>query len=199
MTGRDRRALVLGGAVVIGAFLVLRVVPWGVRNVLGAETGLRERATLLARAQADLADAGMLRDSAVQLGQAIVGLAPKILSGSSAADAIADLSGRVNLAVTSHQAKLERVDPLRDSLRAGRLRRVALRAAFECDVRGLAGVLEALEFGKVALSLRELRVTAVDAALADKMPEVLRVEMTVAGWYLGGRDAGSGMPNAKKS
>src|SRR6266704_1856020 len=46
MTGRDRRALMLGGAVVIGALLVLRVVPWGVRGVLGAETGLRERATL---------------------------------------------------------------------------------------------------------------------------------------------------------
>ncbi len=198
MTGRDRRALMLGGAVVIGALLVLRVVPWGVRGVLGAETGLRERATLLARARADLADAGVLRDSAVQLGQALVSLAPKILSGNSEADAIADLSGRVNIAVTSHQAKLERVDPLPDSVRAGRLRRVALRAAFECDVRGLAGVLGALEFGKVALSLRELRVTAVDAGSADKVPEVLRVEMTVAGWFLGARDSGFGTREAPK-
>ena len=198
MTGRDRRALVLGGAVVTGALLVLRVVPWGVRSVLGAEAGVRERATLLARARADLADAGVLRDSAVQLGQALVSLAPKILSGNSEADAIADLSGRVNLAVTSHQAKLERVDPLPDSLRAGRLRRVALRAAFECDVRGLAGVLDALEFGKVALSLRELRVTAVDAGSADKVPEVLRVEMTVAGWYLGNRESRIGSREANR-
>ena len=198
MTGRDRRALMLGGAVVIGALLVLRVVPWGVRGVLGAETGLRERATLLARARADLADAGVLRDSAVQLGQALVSLAPKILSGNSEADAIADLSGRVNLAVTSHQAKLERVDPLPDSLRTGRLRRVALRAAFECDVRGLAGVLEALEVGKVALSLREVRVTAVDAGSADKVPEVLRVEMTVAGWYLGNRESRIGSREANR-
>jgi len=188
----------LGGAVVIGALLVLRVVPWGVRGVLGAETGLRERATLLARARADLADAGVLRDSAVQLGQALVGLAPKILSGNSAAEAVADLSARVNMAVSGHQAKLERVDPLPDSLRAGRLRRVALRAAFECDVRGLAGVLEGLEFGKVALSLRELRVTAVDAGSADKAPEVLRVEMTVAGWFLGARDSGFGTREAPK-
>src|SRR5207253_5767203 len=198
MTGRDRRALILGGAVVIGALLVLRVVPWGVRGVLGAETGLRERATLLARARADLADAVVLRDSAVQLGQALVGLAPKILSGSSVAEAVADLSARVNMAVSGHQGKLERVDPLPDSLRAGRLRRVALRAAFECDVRGLAGVLQALQFGKVALSLRELRVTAVDAAQADKTPEVLRVEMTVAGWYLGNRESGIGSREANR-
>jgi Type II secretion system (T2SS), protein M subtype b len=192
VTGRDRRALVLGGAAVIGAVLLVRVLPWGVRRVLAAETGLRERATLLARARVDLADAGVLRDSAVQLGQALVGLAPKILSGNAAADAGADLSARVNLAVAGHQGKLERVDALPDSLRAGRLRRVALRAAFECDVRGLAGVLEALEFGTVALSLRELRVTAVDAGSADKLPEALRVEMTVAGWYLGNREPGIG-------
>jgi hypothetical protein len=190
VTGRDRRALVIGSAVVCGAVLLLRVLPWGVRRVLAAETGLRERATLLALARADLADVGVLRDSAVQLSQALVGLAPKILSGSSGAEAVADLSARLNMAVSGHQSKVERVDPLPDSLRAGRLGRVALRAAFECDVRGLAGVLEALEFGKVTLSLRELRVTAVDPAQAGKSPEVLRVEMTVAGWYLANRDAG---------
>lgn len=198
MTERDRRALLIGGAMVLGAVLLLRVLPWAVRGTLGAATGLRERETLLVRARADLADAAMLRDSAAQLGQALVGLAPKILSGSSAADARADLSSRVNMAASGHQAKLERVDLLPDSLRAGRLRRVALRAAFECDVRGLAGVLEALEFGKVALSLRELRVTAADAAPADKMPEVLRVEMTVAGWFLEARDVSVGTREAAR-
>ena len=196
MTGRDRRALIIGCGVACGAVLLLRVLPWGVRRVLGAEAGLRERTRLLARARADLADASVLRDSAGQLGQALVGLAPKILSGNSPAEAMADLSGRLNLAVSGHQGRVERVDPLPDSLRTGRLRRVALRAAFECDVRGLAGVLEALEFGTVALSLRELRVTAVDAAPADKMPEVLRVEMTLAGWYLQDREAGNGKPEA---
>src|SRR5437016_4319470 len=173
----------IGAGVAFGAVLLLRVLPWGVRRVLGAEAGLRERATLLARARADLVDASVLRDSAGQLGQALVGLAPKILSGNSPAEAMADLSGRVNLAVSGHQGKLERVDPVPDSTVAGRLHRVTLRAAFECDVRGLAGVLEALEFGKVVLSLRELRVTAVDAGSPGKMPEVLRVEMTVAGWF----------------
>jgi Type II secretion system (T2SS), protein M subtype b len=187
VTGRDRRALMLGGAAVVGAVLVLRVLPWGVKTTLAAETGLRERATLLARARADLVDAEVLRDSAAQLGQALVGLAPRILSGNSAADAVADLSGRVNLVVSGHQAKLERVDPVPDSVRAGRLHRVTLRAAFECDVHGLAGVLDALAFRKVVLPMRELRVTAVDVGSSERMPEVLRVELTVAGWYLDGK------------
>ncbi len=192
MTYRDRRALVVGGFSVALAFLLLRVLPWTVHSALAAEAGLRQRASLLARARADLAEASGLRDSAVQLGHALVGLAPKILSGNSVADAVADLSGRVNLAASRNQAKLERLDPQTDSAVGGRLHRVGLRAAFECDIRGLVGVLQALTFGKAALAVRELRVTAVDAGSADKNPEVLRVEMTVAGWYLEDRETGSG-------
>jgi Type II secretion system (T2SS), protein M subtype b len=184
MTERDRRALRLGGAAVAGAVLLLRVLPWGVRSALAAEAGLRDRTVLLARARLDLADAALLRDSAVQLGQALVGLAPKILSGNSAAEAVADLSGRVNLAASSHQAKLERVEAVPDSVVRGRLHRATLRAAFECDVRGLVGVLQALEFGKVVIGVHELRVTAVDVASPEKSPEVLRVELTVSGWFL---------------
>jgi type II secretion system (T2SS) protein M len=196
MTSRDRRALVVGGFSVALALLLLRVLPWTVRSALAAEAGLRQRAALLARARADLAEASVLRDSAIELGQALVGLAPKILSGNSTAEAVADLSGRVNLAASRSQAKLERVEPLTDSTVAGRLRRVALRAAFECDIRGLVGMLEAFTFGKAALAVRELRVTALDAGSPDRLPEVLRVEMTVAGWFLEAREAGGGRRDA---
>ncbi|HYL55353.1 MAG TPA: type II secretion system protein GspM [Gemmatimonadales bacterium] len=189
MTHRDRRAVVTGGSVLVAAVLVLRVLPWTVRLAVAAESGLRARASLLARARADLADAAVLRDSAATLSQGLVGLAPKILSGGSVAEAVADLSGRVNLAASTHQAKLHRVDPLPDSAVVGRLHRVTLRAAFECDVRGLVGVLLALGFAKAALAVRELRVTAVDVGSADKNPEVLRVELTVSGWFLASREA----------
>jgi hypothetical protein len=168
----------------LAALLLLRLLPWILRSAIAAERGLRERAALLARARADLAEAALLRDSAVQLGQALVGLAPKILSGNSSAEAVADLSGRVNRAASDYQAKLERVDPVADSTIAGRLHRATLRAAFECDVRGLVGLLEALEFGKAVVSLRDLRVTAADPSSADRTPEVLRVELTVTAWFL---------------
>jgi len=184
--------LLLGGAVTVGAVVLLRVLPWTVRSALAAESTLHERAVLLARARASLANAPRLRDSAAALGIALVGLAPKILSGATATEAMADLSGRVNLAVTGHQAKLERVDPVPDTQRAGRLRRATLRASLECDVRGLAGVLQALEFGKAALAVRELHVVAVDPGSPDRNPEVLRVELSVAGWYLERGDTGSG-------
>lgn len=198
MTSRDRRALWMGGAIVVGAIVVLRVVPAALRTLSTAHEQLQIRAALLARARADLAQTTLLRDSAVELSRALVELAPKILSGTSAAEAVADLSGRVNRATVDHQAKLEGVDPASDSVVAGRLHRATVRTTFECDIRGLVGVIEALELGKAALAVRELRVTAVDPALSDGNPERLRVELVVTGWFLGGRDAGArnpGMPS----
>src|SRR5207245_6591579 len=52
MTERDRRALVVGGAVTVAAALVLRVLPWGARSVLAERRHLDDRAALLARARA---------------------------------------------------------------------------------------------------------------------------------------------------
>ncbi len=192
MTERDRRALVFGGATVLGAVLVLRVLPWSIRRVLAVEAELRDRAALLARARAELAGASELRDSAAALGQALVALAPKLLSGTSPAEAAADLSGRLNLAASRSQAKLERVDQVADSGAAGRLRRVRLRATLESDVRGVTGVLRAVEFNEAALAVIELRVVATDPTAADRVPEVLRLEITVTGWFLARRDEGSG-------
>ena len=189
MTERDRRALLVGGAAVLGAVLLLRVLPWSARRVLAAEAELRQRAALLARARADLGEAALLRDSAAALGQALVGLAPKILSGGSAAEASADLSGRLNLAASRSAAKLERVDQVSDSTAAGRLRRVRLRATLESDVRGVSGVLRAMEFNEAALSVNELRIVAVDPNSPDRAPEVLRLQVTVAGWFLPSREA----------
>ncbi len=184
MTQRDRRALMHGGGVVLAALLMLRVLPWTVRRAVGAERDLRARAALLVRARADLADAALLRDSAAALGQALVRLAPELLSGVTPAEAGADLSGRINVAASRNAAKLERVDQVPDSGAAGRLRRVRLRATLESDIRGVVGVLRALELGDGALSVTELRIVALDPNSADRGPEVLRVELTIAGWFL---------------
>ena len=74
--------------------------------------------------RSDLADAPLLRDSAGVLTRAVVSLAPKLLSGDTPAEALADLSGRLNLAASRNRAKLERTDQLSDSALACRLRRV---------------------------------------------------------------------------
>ena len=185
MTPRDRRAVAVGGTVVLAAVLVLRVLPWAIGRAFATEQQLIDRAGVLARARADLVDAAGLRDSAAELAQAVVGLAPKLLSGSSPAEARADLSGRINLAASRSAAKLERVEELPDTAVAGWLCRVRLRATLESDIRGFAGVLQGMERGEAALVVSELHVAALDPGSPNRAPEVLRVELTVVGWFLG--------------
>jgi hypothetical protein len=188
MKQADRHALVLGGAVVVAAVLLLRVLPWGVRGAKHALGDLRERAGLLAHTRADLAAGRELRDSAAGLSQALIGLAPRLLVGSSAAEAGADLAGRVNLAAARNQAKVEWLDPVANGAAAGRLRRARLHAALETDVRGLAAFLNAVETGEAVLTVENLRVVAPDPASVGRGPEILKVEVTVSGWYLGDAD-----------
>ncbi len=192
MTARDRRALILGGVVVAAAVLSLRAVPWGVRRAAGSYVVLRERAGLLARTREEMASLPTLRDSAATLSQALVALAPQVLSGSTAAEAGSALSGRMNLAAARAPARVERLDPMPDSTGNGRLGRVRVRAALETDVRGLVALIRAIDAGDEVLRLEELHVEAPDPAAVNRGPEILKVEVTVSGWYVKPRDAGNG-------
>lgn len=187
MTPRDRRALRLGGIAVAVAIVALRLVPWGVRAVLAAERDLTAREEVLARTRADLLDERALSDSVARVSQAVVGLAPRLLSGGTTAEAGADLSGRVNLASTRHRVKLDRADLLPDSSAGARLGRVTVRATLESDVRGLADFLQALSADPAVLVPDDLHVTASDPGSGDGQAEVLRIEVMVSGWYLRNR------------
>jgi hypothetical protein len=184
MTPRDRRALLLGGIAIAGAVLGLRVLPWGMRRVTASHAVLRERATLLARTREEMASLPKLRDSAAVLSQALVALAPQVLSGSTPAEAGADLSGRMNLAASRAPAKVERLDPLPDSSGDGRLGRVRVHAALETDVRGLVALIRAIDAGDEVLKLDELRIEAPEPGTMQRGPEILKVEITVSGWYI---------------
>jgi len=147
---------------------------------------------LLARTRDEMASLPRLRDSATVLSQALVALAPQVLSGSSAAEAGADLSGRMNLAASRAPAKLERMDALPDSNENGRLGRVRVHAALETDVRGLVALLRSIDAGDEVLRLEELRVEAPDPGMVARGPEILKVEVTVSGWYIKPRDTRNG-------
>jgi len=172
--------------------LLLRVLPWTARRVSGSLGDLHERAALVAHARAEVEGAGVLRDSVAAMTQALVALAPDLLSGHSAAEAVADLSAQVNFAASRHQARLTESAPMPDTAHAGRLGRVTVRASLQTDIRGLASVLRALESGSPTLTVRSVRVLAPDPVGVERKPELLSVEITVAGWYLHTRGRGKG-------
>lgn len=186
MTGRDRRAIVLGVGAILTAFLFLRIIPWTIRSALAARAELEQRSELLAHTRRELAEAPALRDSAAGITQALGALAPKLLSGTSAADAGADLSTQLNLVAARHSAKVERLEVLADSLHAGRLGRASVHVLLETDVRGLVALLQATAAANAVLVVQDLRVVAQDPGSAVRLPEILKVEMTVYGWYARG-------------
>ena len=182
----------MGGALVVTAVFVLRVVPAVLHGASAAHATLSERADLLARTRDEMLSLPRLRDSAAVLSHALLALAPQVLSGSSAAEAGADLSGRLNLAAARAPAKLESLDALPDSLSSGRLGMVCVHAALETDVRGLVALLRSIDTGEEVLRLEELRVEAPDPGMIARGPEILKVEVTVSGWYIKPRQTGTG-------
>jgi hypothetical protein len=192
MNLRDRRALILGAVAVTAAVLLLRVLPWMVRKGIAGHAELKERVALLARTREELGALPDLRDSTAVLTQALLSLAPQVLSGSTPAEAGADLTGRINLAAARAPAKVERLDVLPDTNEAGRLGRARVHAVIETDVRGLVNFLRALESGEGALTTEELRVLAPDPGSPERVPEILKVEVSVSGWYIKPREIGNG-------
>jgi hypothetical protein len=184
MTPRDRRALVWGGAAVLGAVLVLRVVPLTVRSVSALRTEAREGVQTLTRAGEVLAAAPATRDSLAQVLGAVVALAPRLVEGRTAAEAQASLSGLVSLAASRHAMRIVRLDPLPDSAGDGAFNRVAVHVELEGDVSGLTRFLGAGETGDPLLTLPALSVQATDPVGRPNAAEQLKIELTIAGLYL---------------
>jgi hypothetical protein len=187
MTGRDRRALVLGGLVVALA-LMLRGASAAHRWLRSEHERLAASAEVLARTQAEVKAAATLPDSAARLRERIVGLAPDILTGGSEPEAIADLTNRIGTIADDQAVKLVRAEALRDSARAGRLRRVSLRVHVESDADGTIALVRALEAGPTLLAVADLRILAADPFSPASAPEVLRSEVTARGWFLSAED-----------
>lgn len=196
MSGRDRRALSLGALVIVGTFAVVRGTPalqeWSAMSVASAQEVVAEAE----RARKGAMGAAALADTMRARSERFVALAPALLDGKSAAIAGATLASIVSGAAATSDAKLGSVQlradtAASDSSTAGprAFTRVAVRASLTADVRGLSRFLLALERGLTLLSIDELSVTQPEPAADGTRPEMLQVEIVVAGMALTGRRA----------
>ena len=184
MTARDRQVLRWGVAVVGVSWLLLRGLP----GIMQSERLLRERVAAKAaqrdRAVSDLHSLDSLERAAGQVESRIHALAPRLLSGTTASAAAADVSARTRALIEAQGARVERIQGLGDSSAAGGLRRSGLRLEITTDTPGLFDVLRAIERYPAVLSVSFVRIVSNDAGLASEAPESLRVELGVSGFYL---------------
>jgi hypothetical protein len=184
MTARDRRALIVGAGLVGLALLGLKVGPWGWRTLRDTRIELQARAELLARMAADVRSAPRLEDSAVVIRSRMAALAPALLTGGTAGEAMADLGSRLAAAAERHRVRLNRTDQVVDSAAADGLVRVTLRAALESDTEGLLKLLDAVGKETAVLVVDEVRIAVIDPNVPADRPELLQTELTLGGWYL---------------
>ncbi len=184
MTPRDRRALLIGGAVAAAAVLFVRVVPTSVRTVGELRDRLAARRELLTRVRAQIQDAAGLGDSTQAIERAIAALGDRVLSGRRETDAAADLASRLNVAAARERVRVARSAAGADTAKAGRLRRVTLQASLEGDTRGTLGALERLEAEPAAITVSDARFTALDPGSPGTSPEMIASEVVIRGWYV---------------
>jgi hypothetical protein len=184
---RDRRALRAGAVAVVALFGVLRVAPWAVTEVRRFRHAAADRVALAERARAMVAAAPQARDSLRQALADVVALAPALIEGTSHADAAATLVSWVAGAAGANALRMNRVESVAGT--AGTLpRAVAVRAELEGDIAGVTGFLRDVETRAPLLTARELALTALDPATPATAPEVLRLELAIAGWYWPGAE-----------
>jgi Type II secretion system (T2SS), protein M subtype b len=161
MTANDRRAVRFGVIAIVGAVLVLRTLPWGIRSVGALRRSAMEQSVLLADASLLLKERRAVEDSLGAALAAVVALAPKLSEGRTPSEAQAALSALVSVAAGRHSLKVLRLDPLPDST-VGVFNRVSVHADLEGDLAGVTRLLRAVEAANPVLSVSSMRLSATD-------------------------------------
>ncbi len=185
MNPRDRRALVLGGAIVAALALTLRGIPAAEGRLAELHRIALERQATLTRAQAVLESRLAVRDSFEHVVAGIISLAPHLLDGRTAADANASLSGLLALAARRHAVRVLRTETIEFSDGGtSAFGRATVHVEVEGDINGILRLVRALETADPLLTISSLEISAPSAPAAAGQAEVLHGEVTITGYYL---------------
>jgi hypothetical protein len=185
LSSRDHRTLLRGGALVLALSIVGRGVPAWLVWTATARTAAAALIIEAARAEASVAAAGSVRDSLrVRRSRYATTVRSSLLGGTSAASAGATLAGALSDMATASGVQLGTVQIGADTLHAGALTRVWVRADLTGDVRGITQLLSTVEQGPELLAVRELSITQPELAASVNRAESLRASMVIEGLAL---------------
>jgi hypothetical protein len=184
MSPRERRLAVGAFGALAVAWLGLKAIPGLTRHALVERSERAARVRLLAETRAALAGLPAMESSARQLTAGVSAAAPQFLSGGTAAEALADLNGRLAALAMRRGLRLVGFEPRADTLGAGAARRVRAVIRLEADFQGLAAWLD--DIGRLQLTVAPTGVVVrPEQPFAPRQePERLGVEIEMIGWYL---------------
>lgn len=176
---RDRRALLVGGGVLVAA-LAFRSMLTAV-DALGVMRQRNQvRADLLARIETRPAVA-ILGDSLRQLETALDTARGRLLPRGTDASVASNLHAAVRRAATDVGLVLHSTRAESDTSVAGPFAAASVRLDAEGDVSAVMQFLLILELAPGALRFTDMSVTPLEPAAGDDRPEAIRLSITVSG------------------
>jgi hypothetical protein len=131
------------------------------------------------RAEAGSRALAEMRDSLTLRGERLVALGPVLMGGETPAVAAGTLASLVSKVADDAKVQLGALQVHIDSVGDGFFTRVSVRTTVIGDVRGITGLLQALERGPKLLAIRELSISQPEPGATDDQPEMLRAEISV--------------------
>jgi hypothetical protein len=184
LADRDRRALLLGFAIMLGLILAFRGIPaWQAWRRVARITA-SEIMTQAARTDALLGGFSLALDT-LQARTAQVGaMGPVLLTDETSTGAASNLAAFIGELARQSLVRLEAVEMRVDSSKAHALPRVTVDLQATTDVAGLSSLLRGLEQGPTMLAVRNLAIRPQNADAPRDQVEVLSIRLTVEGLAL---------------
>jgi hypothetical protein len=183
MNQRDRRALVAGTALLVGAAAV-RAALSGIIKVTAARVEWARSLQYIDDARRELATLARLSDSVQVAESSFVGLAPRLLGAHTEADAHAELAAVLTSTASSSRLSMGAVVPRADSVATGRMRRVSVRTEFAADPTAFTSLLRGIGGGRPTVTVERVGIIASDPFAGRDIPQVLKVDLVCSAWYL---------------
>lgn len=179
LSPRDRRTLTIGGAVILAILILGRLAPAAIRFIQD-QTATDDRLLLEhARAIEEAKSLPELRDSMharrLRLGEEF----PTLLHGNGDAALVAALVAEVNEEASDNAVFVSSIEAHANTTSHLPFTPVNARAEIVGDVRGIAGLLSAIESSDTRMRITELSLTQSDPAAAPAEVELLHATLSI--------------------
>lgn len=175
----DRRVATLGATLIVVVLVGFRGIPEWRAWRAESRADAAEQVTAVARDAALLAAFPIALDSLEARSARLLSIGSTLLTGETLDAAAANLAALMAQIARSSLVRLEAVQVRYDSSRASALPRVSVAIQGATDITGLALLLQKVEKGPIALTIRRLRVRPQNIASPSAQVESLSVRLTV--------------------
>lgn len=184
---RDRRTLLIGTAMVVSVLAIGRGAPAWRRWDAAARARAEYATAELDRAREVLSAEPEVSERRGAAEQSLIRTRAMFLEGRSPEEAQVVLSRTVSELAAETGVRIHSLHATRDTTTNSRAIPLHLTITATADIVGIARFLAGIEADDPVLVVRGLSVTQNAPAAGDLDPEVLQVEMSVAGlWLVGG-------------